>query len=98
MLVYVVFAITVGVIVGPAVYFIARHFFKKALYQSLGSSLFLVQIPKESPSAGETTSSDSFKQGINKFEQLLSGLSALKQPFAFEIAVPHVGEEIHFYL
>src|SRR5258708_38377719 len=97
MLLYVLVALIFSVIVGPATYFIAKYFFKKQFYRALGTSLFLVQIPKENPKEGGE-SGDAWKQGINKFEQLLSGLSALKQSFAFEVAVPHIGEEIHFYL
>ncbi|HVO28862.1 MAG TPA: DUF87 domain-containing protein, partial [Candidatus Paceibacterota bacterium] len=39
-----------------------------------------------------------FKSELAHFEQLLAGMSALRRPFAFEVAVPHIGEEIHFYI
>jgi len=28
----------------------------------------------------------------------LNGLTAIKKPIIFEVAVPHIGEEIHFYI
>ncbi|MGC8776015.1 MAG: hypothetical protein ACP5QN_01740, partial [Minisyncoccia bacterium] len=69
---------------------------KIRLKKSLEMALFLIEIPiKSSKKEGEAKD---FKSEINLTEQLLSNLSAIKEPFVFEIAVPHVGEEIHFYL
>src|SRR6185437_4159806 len=39
-----------------------------------------------------------FKTELAHFEQLLGSLSAIKKPFVLEVAVPHIGEEIHFYI
>ncbi len=79
-----------------AVYLIFRFWQKRRLRESLGLVLFLIKIPKEAPAAG--SAQKDFKQEINLTEQLLSNLAALKKPFVLEVAVPHIGEEIHFYL
>ena len=82
-----------------AVFFALHYVIRKRLTDSLRSSLFLIKIPKpdgdEKPGNAENKD---FKLELAHFEQLLSGLSAIKKPFAFEIAVSHIGEEIHFYL
>lgn len=84
---------------GAIAFFVFRFFVKRKIVNSLRSSLFLIKIPKSSgdEKAGSAESKD-FKLEIVHFEQLLAGLSAIRKPFAFEIAVPHVGEEISFYL
>jgi len=38
------------------------------------------------------------KQEVNVTEQLFSALAAFKKPFVFEVAVPYIGEEIHFFV
>ena len=48
-------------------------------------------------STGSSENKD-FKAELAHFEQLLGSLAAIKKPFTFEVAVPHVGEEICFYL
>ena len=77
-------------------YFIIKFFRRRKLFNSLRLALLLIKIPKETPS--KTTSDDDLKKDVNSFEQLLGNLGALKKPFVFELAVPHIGEEIHFYL
>jgi len=88
--------ILLGAILGVGLYFAIRAARRKILARSLATALFLVKIPKESPS--ETKPEKDFKAEITRFEQLLGNLASIKKPFAFEIAVPHVGEEIHFYV
>lgn len=85
----------VSIVFLAVVYLALRLVERKAFKSSLGFSLFLVRIPKRK--ADGTPESD-LKSEINKFEQLLSNLSVIKSPFVFEAAVPHIGEEIHFYL
>lgn len=82
----------VVIILGTAAGFLIRGARRRALFRSLNSTLYLVKIPRE-----EREEKD-FKEEINRFEQLLSNLASSKQPFVFEVAVPHVGEEIHFYI
>jgi hypothetical protein len=86
----------VALVLGGGIYLIARFLQIRLLKRSLGRQLLLVRVPKE-PNAKET-SENSFKNEINRFEQLLGNLSALKEAVVFEVAVPHVGEEIHFYM
>ncbi len=69
---------------------------RRKLFDSLQLALLLIKIPKEAPS--KTPSDDDLKKDVNRFEQLLGNFAALKKPFVFELAVPHIGEEIYFYL
>lgn len=89
-----------GVVLGAAValgvYFILRTGRRRALLESLNLSLFLIKIPKAAAQQG--VPEKDFKTEINLSEQLLSNLASLKKPFVLEVAVPHIGEEIHFYL
>ena len=79
-------------------YFLFRYFRKKHLFELLNLVLFLIKIPKEDSVGPSTGKEKDFKTEINRFEQLISNLSSSKKPFIFEVAVPHIGEEIHFYL
>ena len=96
---YIFFLIIILVIAGVAVFFVIRSDAKKRIADSLRASLFLVKIPKSGgdEKSGNAENKD-FKLELAHFEQLLAGLSAIKKPFAFEIAVSQIGEEIHFYL
>ena len=80
---------------------------KGALSRGLSLSLFLVTLPKSSPKAGEAQKPE--KEIIGVMEQFYAGLSSVRAKgsekffygapyFALEIAVPHVGEEISFYV
>lgn len=93
--VYFLGGIIIGTGVGLAIFWFYRKSQARLLSTALDTALLLVKIPSVTadPSRGED-----FKAEINHFEQLLSSLSALKSPFTFEVAVPHVGEEIHFYV
>ncbi len=93
---YLASGVLAGLGLGIGGYFLFRFLRKRRLGDSLGISLFLIKIPKETPAAG--SQQKDFKQEINLTEQLLSGLASLKKPFVLELAVPHIGEEIHFYL
>lgn len=98
---YIFFSIIVGAAVGVAAYFILRMLVRRQIAASLGTALFLIKIPKPSVggegSAGNAEHAD-LKAELAHFEQLLGSLAAIKAPVVFEVAVPHVGEEIHFYL
>jgi len=89
-------SVLAGVGIAAIIYFAARYFYRKRLFESFGLSLFLVKIPREAQ--GASAPEKDFKIEINRFEQLLAALTTLKKPFIFEVAVPHVGEEIYFYL
>jgi hypothetical protein len=94
----VITAFILGAAGGFAIYFLIRWFAVKKFSDSLQISLFLISVPRVLPDDQNKGESKDFKSEITHFEELLGGLSAFKKPFAFEIAVPHVGEEIHFYL
>ena len=64
------------------------------LRRSLGMKILSVRVPQERAKEGEKD----FKNEINKSAQLFSALAGLGEPFVFEAAVHHIGEEIHFYV
>lgn len=82
---------------------------KKILSLSFGLELFLVTVPKDIfLKITKEGQGQNFKELIGRMEQLYVGLSALstrafksifygKPYLVFELAVPHVGEEIMFY-
>lgn len=78
------------------VFLVVRFARRRALEESLGLALFLIKVPRGTPQEGKPEKD--FKSEVSRFEQLLGNLLSLKKPFVFEVAVPHVGEEIHFYL
>ena len=89
------FGIVVGAGIGAAAFFLFRRIKRRRLMDSLQLGLFLVKIPKENPQA--SAREQDFKIEIGKFEQLLGNLASLRKPFVFEVAVPHIGEDILFY-
>jgi hypothetical protein len=91
---YTVLVFVFGALVGAAAYFIVRSLARTALFRSLNTSLFLIKIPTVEKDQNPLD----FKVELARFEQLLSGLASAKDPFVFEVAVPHVGESIHFYV
>ncbi len=97
---YLFLGIVLGAVIVAVAFFIIRAFARRRIFDSLQTSLFLIRIPKaapadRSPAGGEGSD---FKTELAHFEQLLGGLSAIKKPIVFEVAVPHIGEEIHFYI
>ncbi len=92
---YALSGVVLAVVAASAVYFAFRRLRRRALALALTKRLFLVKIPRET---GKKEGEREFKAEISKFEQLLANLSSVKQPVAFEVAVPHLGEEIHFYV
>ncbi len=96
---YISLAVFVGAACGVAAYFIVRALARQRFSDSIQTSLFLVRIPRvaagDEKQGGE---GNDFKSELAHFEQLLGALASIKKPFVFEVAVPHVGEEIHFYM
>ena len=92
-------AVLLGAAIGVAAYFLVRRLTQQKIFDSLKTALFLVKIPRPTPQdqTGNSENKD-FKTELAHFEQLLGSFTALQKPFAFEVAVPHIGEEIHFYL
>src|SRR5690242_664404 len=98
---YLFLAVLASTIAGITVYFIFRAMIRGRIAESLGTSLFLIKIPRpgnDSSNSARSGESKDFKSELAHFEQLLASLAAIKKPLTFEVAVPHVGEEIHFYL
>ena len=98
---YIFLGIVLGALAVIAIYFVVRGVARQKIFDSLKLSLFLVKIPKATADPNEKSASaegNDFKVELAHFEQLLGGLSAIKKPVIFEVAVPHVGEEIHFYI
>ena len=89
------FFVLLAVALGAGIYFLVKFFGGRRLRDSLKMVLLSVKIHKE---ITESSAQKDFKHEINLTEQLLSGLASLKKPFVLEIAVPHIGEEIRFYL
>src|SRR3989344_3545956 len=89
------FSILAALLIGAGIWFFLRFFAKRRFRASLKMVLLSVKIHKE---IVEGQQAKDFKQEINLTEQLLSGLASLKKPFVLELAVPHIGEEIRFYL
>ncbi len=95
MALFILLFIMFAAIFGAAAYFISKLITKRRLRDSLQSVLLLVKIHKGTVEAG---GEQDFKKEISVTEQFISGLASLKKPFILELAVPHVGEEIHFYI
>lgn len=88
--------VVVGGLILGLVMFLIAHFYKRRKWY-FDQTLLLVQIPKESEEENQNQAAK-MVEGINKTEQLFASLLSLQKPFTFEVAVPHVGEDIHFYV
>ncbi|HEY4525718.1 MAG TPA: type IV secretory system conjugative DNA transfer family protein, partial [Candidatus Paceibacterota bacterium] len=94
---YVVFILILGALLGAGGYFFYGRLRRQGIMRSLNQALLLVKVPKLKKEENQPEK-DYFRFEINKFEQLISGLASSREPFLFEIAVHHIGEEIHFYV
>ena len=92
MIVVYVFLAIVFLGLAVLVYFVRRFLRRRQTLARLDQVLFLVRLPRTSREGRE------MQKEVALFEQLLSGLSSTGLPFVFEAAVPHVGEDIHFYV
>ncbi|MBI4159965.1 type IV secretion system DNA-binding domain-containing protein [Candidatus Wolfebacteria bacterium] len=90
----------IAFVASVAVFFILRGVRAYYLRQSLGLKLLLVRLAPlhNKDRATDQKGTPDFKDEINLSAQLFSILARLKSPFALEAAVPHIGEEIHFYV
>jgi len=97
---YLLLGIVIGAIVVVVAYVIIRALARRRIFDSLQTSLYLIKIPKAAPAdqANGRGEGGDFKTEIAHFEQLLGSLTSIKRPVVFEVAVPHIGEEIHFYI
>lgn len=82
---------------------------KGRITRALNMSLFLITLPKDNPSAGSGQGARPEKELISVMEHLYASLSNLHskgwnkfmygEPYiTLEMAVHHIGEEIHFYM
>lgn len=82
------------VLLAGVLFFVIRSIHRKrVMRESLEYSLFLIRLPKSQKQDPADP-----KIELNKFEEFLSALQGLKKPVSLEIAVPHIGEEISFYI
>ncbi len=88
-------ALILSGLVVVAVVFFARFSFVRTFLRSLDLNLILVRFPAI-PQKDENQKEP--LQEINVTAQFLNSISGLKIPFVIEVAVPVIGEEIHFYL
>lgn len=87
------FLLTAGIL--AAVVFFSKFSFVRQFMRSLDLTLLLVLFPQiRKKEDGQKNPLEE----INATGQLLNILSGLKIPFVIEVAVPVIGEEIHFYL
>jgi len=82
---------------------------KGSIARALNMSLFLITVPRESPSASSGQAQRPEKEIISVMEQLYSSFTNLHtkgwnkfiygEPYiSLEIGVHHIGEQIHFYI
>jgi len=90
---YIYFTFILTVLTGIVVYLFIRSKRRKRILDLLQLKLFLVRLPYSVKEQVKDV-----KDEINFTEQLISSFATFKKPFIFEVAVPHVGEEIHFYV
>ncbi len=86
------FIIIVFLIVGAVWFYLHwKETRKKKLIGQLQMPLFLIRLPRISKEGKD------LKKEIETSEQLFATLASFGEPFVFEVAVPHVGQEISFY-
>lgn len=96
MLIYLIIGIIFIVAIAGLLFFIfIKNIRKIKLFQSLNLKLLLVKFPRK---AKEGEKPQDFKDEVNLSAQLFGILSNLTSPFGLEVAVHHIGEEIHFYV
>lgn len=79
------------------VIFIKRYSELQKIRLSLNYVLLLVELPKYHY-LPKPESSIKVSDEINNFENFINSLTKIKHPIIFEIATPHYGEEIFFYV
>ncbi len=77
---------------GIGAFYLSRRLAHRRLMTELQMQLLLIRLPVQSIEGKDVV------KEIALSEQLFSALASFREPFVFEVAVPYVGEEIHFYL
>lgn len=85
----------VGIVLMVILIFAWAFFRYRKKGTKLNLKLLLVKLP---PSSLKDNEQRDIVAEIGNFEQLLSSLSSLKEPFCLELAVHNSGSEIYFYL
>jgi hypothetical protein len=81
------------------VWLIRKHQEKVKLKLSLNYSLLLIELPRPiTLQQSQTEPRIKIIEELTAFENFLANLSKIKSPIVFEVAVPHYGEEIYFYI
>jgi len=88
---FILYAVIIAVVLIIGIYVSVRIKERREIRDSLQLKLFLIRLPRETQEGRE------LKKEINLSEQFFNNLLAFKVPFIFEVAVPYIGEEIHFY-
>lgn len=96
MTIIIIGVFAIGGVAGAGLYFLFQYLRRQRLFDAVNLGLFLIKIPKNEILGNEKEKD--FRLEINKFEQLVSSFISSRKPFVFEAAVPHIGEEIHFYI
>lgn len=91
----ILFFIVIIIFLGLAVSWAQKRNFGQLVRGSLKMSLLLIKLPPEVVKPDEKKP---LKERIAVAEQFLTTLTSLKKPAVLEIALPHIGEEIYFYL
>lgn len=84
--------VTLGILALAGWYFQFRRARRARLVERLSVGLLSVKLGKPTKDAKD------IKDQIAVSEQLFGALAAFKKPFSLEVAIPHVGEEIVFYV
>ena len=87
--------ILILVLLGIVSFFTHRRFQRQRFLKTLELRLLLIKIPQKTFLQEQKPD---WKEEINRSGQLFSILLSLKDPFVFETAVHHIGENIYFYL
>jgi len=81
------------------IWLIRKHQEKVKLKLSLNYSLLLIELPRPiTLQQIQTEPRIKIVEELTSFENFLANLSKIKSPIVFEVAVPHYGEEIYFYV
>jgi len=87
------------IIIFLTIFLIKKHREKIKLNLSLNYSLLLVKLPRPiTLQQAQTDPRIKIVEELTVFENFLANLSRIKNPIVFEVAVPHYGEEIYFYI
>ncbi len=89
------FFLLIAVILGVVFKWVKKKNFSELVSGSLKMSLIVIKLP---PEVAKPEEKRPLKERIAVAEQFLTTLSSLKKPAVLEIALPHIGEEIYFYL